>query len=62
LIARTPKHIDSFAALCRVVKSRAREFDVSLDPHGGRKIFSKITARGKLRYGWRAEVKLGEFG
>jgi hypothetical protein len=40
----------------------AREFDVSLDPHGGRKIFSKITARGKLRDWWRAEAKLGEFG
>ena len=38
----------------------AREFDVSLGPDGGRKIFSKITAGDELRAWRRADVPIGD--
>src|SRR6202035_5615288 len=38
----------------------AREFDVSLGPDGGRKIFSKITLGNELRAWRRADAKIGD--
>ena len=37
----TSMHTGSFAALCQLVKLGVREFDVSREPDGGRKIFSQ---------------------
>jgi hypothetical protein len=54
---------DRQLALPRFVKlsnSAAREFDVSLGPDGGRKIFSKVMRVDELRASRRADVKIGD--
>jgi hypothetical protein len=52
-------------ALPRVVNLSnwaAREFDVSREPDGGRRIFSKISLGADLRAWRRADAKVGDLG
>jgi hypothetical protein len=44
----------------RLSNSAAREFDVSLGPDSGRKIFSKVSRVDELRASRRADAKIGD--
>jgi hypothetical protein len=47
-------------AFVRLSNSAAREFDVSLGPDGGRKIFSKVRRVDELLVSWHADVQIGD--
>jgi hypothetical protein len=58
--AHTSTHLESVAALLHFVKLRVSEFDVNLEPDGGRKISSKMRSGDELGTWRRARVKNGD--